>query len=222
MGKTAIVAGATGLIGSQLVAYLLDDPSYERVLALVRKKLERTHPKLIQVVTHFDENLEHEIKTYLPGSDLFCCLGTTIKKAKSKEQFRKVDLEYPMLLGNQALNFKATYFGIVTAMGADAGSKIFYSQVKGQVEEGLERLRLPSLHIFQPSLLLGERADARLGERIGTVLSVGIAPLLIGSLRKYKPIHAKTVTKAMQQAAKRGNKGIHRYSYVQIEALVHS
>lgn len=218
MGKTAIVAGATGLIGTELVAYLMKDPSYERVVVVVRRKLQIVHPKCIQVITDY-EQLEDELKAYVADSDVFCCLGTTIKKARTKEQFSKVDLEYPMRLGQLAQTYHAAYFGIVTAMGANADSSIFYNQVKGQVEDGLDRLQLASLHIFRPSLLLGHRADARTGERIGAVLFAAAAPLLIGGLQKYKAIHVKTVAKAMLQSAILGNKGLHRYSYKQIEEL---
>jgi uncharacterized protein YbjT (DUF2867 family) len=221
MRKTAIVAGATGLIGNELVKYLLDDPYYGRVVALVRKKIQLEHPKLIQTITDY-EDLEPVIKGDLAGSDLFCSLGTTIKKAKSKEQFRKVDLEYPMKLGRLAAAYKAANFLIVSAMGANAESNIFYSQVKGQVEEGLVQLQLPSLHIFRPSLLLGNRTEARMGEKIGSALSVVAAPLMVGGLRKYKPIHVKVVARGMIQAAKLGNKGVHRYQYELIEELANS
>ncbi|SFL67464.1 hypothetical protein SAMN03159341_108169 [Paenibacillus sp. 1_12] len=218
MGRTAIVAGASGLIGTELVACLMNEPSYERVVILVRKPIHIVHPKCIQVITNY-EQLEDEIKAYMAESDLFCCLGTTIKKAGTKEQFRKVDLEYPMRLGKLAKTYHAAYFGIVTALGANAQSSIFYSQVKGQVEADLEQLQLPALHLFRPSLLLGERSDVRTGERIGAVLSVAVTPLLIGGLQKYKPIHVKTVAKAMLHTALLGNRGIHRYQYEQIEEL---
>nr|WP_275900640.1 oxidoreductase [Paenibacillus periandrae] len=206
------------MIGNELVAYLMKDPSYERVVVVVRRKLQIVHPKCIQVITNY-EQLEDELKAYVADSDVFCCLGTTIKKARTKEQFRKVDLEYPMRLGKLAQTFHAAYFGIVTAMGANADSSIFYSQVKGQVEVGLERLQLAALHIFRPSLLLGHRADARTGERIGAVIFTAAAPLLLGGLQKYKPIHVKTVARAMLQSAIWGNKGVHKYSYKQIEEL---
>ncbi|WP_311764923.1 NAD-dependent epimerase/dehydratase family protein [Paenibacillus agricola] len=213
-----MVAGATGLIGIQLVKSLLENPNYGKVIALTRSKLPLEHTKLIQVLTNY-EDLEPAIQQDLAGSDLFCALGTTIKKAKSKEQFRKVDFEYPMKLGRLALAYQAANFLIVSSMGADAKSRIFYTQVKGQVEEGLEQLKLPALHIFHPSLLLGDRQEARMGERIGSALSIVVSPLMVGGLRKYKPIQAEVVAKGMIEAAKLGNKGIHRYEYEQIAEL---
>jgi uncharacterized protein YbjT (DUF2867 family) len=223
MGKTAIVAGATGLIGIEIVKLLLNDPYYEKVVALVRKKIELEHPKLTQTVTNYEhEHLEQELKDDLDGADVFCSLGTTIKKAKSKEQFRKVDLEYPMMLGKLAESYKAAEFVIVTVIGANAESSIFYIKVKGQVEEGLKKLLLPALRIFHPSLLLGDRADARMGEKIGAAVSVIASPLMLGGLQKYKAIHVKTVAKAMLQAAKLGNKGVFTYQYEQIEELAQS
>jgi uncharacterized protein YbjT (DUF2867 family) len=218
VGRTAIIAGATGLIGTQLVHYALEDAVYERVVVLTRIKIPLVHPKLAQILTDYGD-LEPVIKEYLAGADLFCALGTTIKKAKSKEQFRKVDLEYPMLLGRLAAAYKTANFLIVSAIGANSQSTIFYSQVKGQVEEGLAQLQLPALHIFHPSLLLGDRKEARMGERIGAVLSVIAAPLMLGGLRKYKPIHVKVVAKGMIQAAKLDIKGVHRYQYEQMEEL---
>ncbi|NOU96571.1 NAD-dependent epimerase/dehydratase family protein [Paenibacillus sp. LMG 31456] len=219
MGHTAVIAGATGLIGGELIRCLLEDPFYDRVVALVRKETSWTHEKLVQVVTDYDE-LEAVVKDYLPGSYVFCCLGTTIKKAGSKEQFRKVDYEYPMLLGKLAFQYGAVDYLIVTAMGANAGSAIFYNQVKGEIEEGLGKLRLPSLQIFRPSLLLGDRQEVRLGERFGAAVSRVITPIMIGGLRKYKPIKAETVAKAMLKSSKNSNKGTRIYESNQIEELV--
>ncbi|MDF2958450.1 MAG: NAD-dependent epimerase [Paenibacillus sp.] len=217
MGHTAIIAGATGLIGGELVRILLEDPFYDTIVALVRKETSLVHNKLVQAVTDY-EKLEAGV-TDMAGAHVYCCLGTTIKKAGSKEQFRKVDYEYPMRLGKLALHGGAVEFLIVTAMGANSKSNLFYNQVKGETEDGLKQLGLPSLHIFRPSLLLGDRQEFRLGERIGSAVSGIISPLMAGGLRKYKPIQAITVAKAMLNAAKQDNKGIRVYESDQIEEL---
>jgi uncharacterized protein YbjT (DUF2867 family) len=218
MGHTAVIAGATGLIGRELVRVLLKDSAYDRVVALVRRGTGLSHEKLVEAVTDY-EGLEAVISGYLPGAYLFCCLGTTIKKAGSKEQFRKVDLEYPMLLGRLALQYGAAQYLIVTAMGASSKSSLFYNQVKGEVEEGLNQLKLPSLHIFRPSLLLGDRQEVRSGERIASAVSKAVTPLMLGPIRKYRPIQAQTVAKAMMLASKRGSRGSHIYESNQIEQL---
>ncbi|MCR8635278.1 oxidoreductase [Paenibacillus radicis (ex Xue et al. 2023)] len=219
MGHTAVIAGATGLIGGELVRGLLEDPFFDQVIALVRKETGLAHEKLIQVVTDY-EALEDAVEQYLSDAYVFCCLGTTIKKAGSKEQFRKVDYEYPMLLGRLALRYGAAEYLIVTSMGANAGSAFFYNQVKGEVEEGLSKLQLPSLQIFRPSLLLGDRQEVRLGERFGTAVSRVVTPIMIGALRKYRPIQAQIVAKAMLQSSKKSNKGTWIYESDQIEELI--
>jgi uncharacterized protein YbjT (DUF2867 family) len=215
MAKKALIAGATGLIGKELLALLLEDPQYEQVIALVRKALPIQHKKLVQQVTDFD-HLEEVSEHFRDVADVFCTLGTTIKKAKTKEAFRKVDYEYPVRLAQLAMQNGAQQFLIVTAMGANRDSGIFYNQVKGQVEEKLRGIGLPALHIFRPSLLLGERAESRLGEQIGSVLAGVLTPLMVGGLRKYRPIHVKTVAQAMVHTARSQAKGLHVYSSEEI------
>ncbi|WP_369426627.1 oxidoreductase [Paenibacillus ehimensis] len=170
MAKQAIVAGSTGLVGRELVSLLLDHPAYDRVITLVRTSSGIRHPKLEQRVISFDR-LADESAVGFEGADVFCALGTTIKKAKTREQFRKVDYGYPMELGRLASASGAAQFLIVTAIGADKQSVFFYSRVKGETEDGLRALGLPSLHIFRPSLLLGEREEVRFGERMAALLS---------------------------------------------------
>jgi uncharacterized protein YbjT (DUF2867 family) len=215
--KKAVIAGATGLIGRELVHLLLHDIHYDEVFILVRTMTPLDHPKLTQVVTDFN-NLE-EIAVYLNHADVFCTLGTTIKIAKTQEAFRKVDYEYPLQLAQLAQTHAANQFLVVTAMGANANSKIFYSKVKGQLENSLKLLGLTALHIFHPSLLLGDRKEVRKGERIGSMLSKGLSVFLIGSLSKYKPIHVNTVARGMIQAAQQEAIGTQIYEYDQIVML---
>ncbi|GCL72111.1 NAD(P)H-binding protein [Paenibacillus naphthalenovorans] len=220
MKNTAIVAGATGLVGRELVRLLLSDLEYDKVIALVRRPIELNHEKLIQRMTDWEEGpLEQAIKDDLNGSHVFCALGTTIRKAKTKEQFRKVDFDYPVQLGRLAKKYGASSFLIVSAMGASKDSLFFYSQVKGEVEESLKDLDLPSLHIFRPSLLLGQRDEFRFGEKMAEILGGLFSFLMIGGLRQYKPITGTAVAQGMIQAAKKGSKGMRIYRSDQIKIL---
>ncbi|MGF9712118.1 NAD(P)H-binding protein [Paenibacillus naphthalenovorans] len=220
MKNTAIVAGATGLVGRELVRLLLSDLEYDKVIALVRRPIELNHEKLIQRMTDWEEGpLEQAIKDDLNGSHVFCALGTTIRKAKTKEQFRKVDFDYPVRLGRLAKKYGASSFLIVSAMGASKDSLFFYSQVKGEVEESLKDLDLPSLHIFRPSLLLGQRDEFRFGEKMAEILGGLFSFLMIGGLRQYKPITGTAVAQGMIQAAKKGSKGTRIYRSDQIKIL---
>ncbi|WP_199731791.1 NAD(P)H-binding protein [Cohnella endophytica] len=197
--RTAILAGATGLIGSYLLQRLLADSRYGKVIALSRRAIHASHPKLeVQAVSL--DTLK-DVAPTLRGDDWFCALGTTIKQAGSQEAFLRVDYEYPMALGEQAAATGAKQFLIVSAAGASPTSKIFYSRVKGEVERDLGKLELPRLHIFRPSLLLGEREKHRSGEKAWGVLMRGVNPLLLGSLRKYRAIHGDTVAEAMIRVA---------------------
>jgi uncharacterized protein YbjT (DUF2867 family) len=205
MGKTAIVAGATGLIGRVLVEHLLHDSDYETVITLVRRTTQINNEKLTEIITDWtEESIHTALQTCLNDADVFCSLGTTMKKAQTKEQFRKVDYEYPMLLAKAAKQGKAARFLLVSSMGANSSSKFFYNQVKGEVEDGLRGLGLRSLLIFRPSLLLGHRDEFRPGERIGQFLGRSLSFLLIGRLRKYKPISVTLVAQGMIRAAKSG------------------
>ena len=197
--KTALVVGATGLIGKQLVQRLFDEPSYSLVKVLVRRSLGILNPKLHEIVFDF----EHPDLDQVRANDVFCCLGTTIKKAGSQEAFRKVDLTYPLIVARAAKENGARQFLIVTAMGADRNSFFFYNRVKGEVEEELQQLNFYNLRIFRPSLLLGERNERRVGEKIGELLAAVVGPLLIGPLRKYKAIDSAKVARAMALTAQR-------------------
>lgn len=223
MGITAIVAGGSGLVGLELIKLLLEDQAYTKVIALVRKNMQISHlrgnEKLVQLVTDFS-NLDALIKpSIMEHAHVFCALGTTIKKAGSQEQFRKVDLAYPMKLGQIASSGKAEVFAIVTAMGANRKSSIFYNRVKGEVEEGLMELKLHALYMLRPSLILGDRDEFRWGEKLGSVVSRAISPLMIGGLRTYRPIHAKTIATGLIKSAKSGQIGTHVLLSAQIAEL---
>ncbi|MFE5323463.1 NAD(P)H-binding protein [Paenibacillus sp. NPDC056579] len=218
MGKQAVLAGATGLVGKALLGKLLADDQYERVYILVRKSTGRSHPKLTEMVVDFDR-LELD-RPVLEGADVFCTLGTTIKKAGSQEQFRKVDFAYPVKLAELAAAHGAEQYVIVTAMGSDTRSMFFYSWVKGETEARLRQLALPGLSILRPSLLTGEREEFRFGERAGEAAARALSFVFTGPLRKYKPIPADTVAGGMLLAARMGRRGVTVYESGDIADLV--
>lgn len=204
--KSALIAGATGLTGSELVKVLLDDPAYDKVKILVRRPLDMEHPKLEQI--HADFYQLEKYAARFDVDDVYCCLGTTIRKAGSQKAFRRVDYDFPVAIAKLAKEAGAKKFLVISAMGADARSNIFYSRVKGQLEEALKKMEFQALHIFQPSLLLGERNEFRLGEKAASLLAPAFSPLLRGGMKKYKPIEAKQVAKAMCEAAKSDETGV--------------
>ena len=202
--KTALIVGATGLIGKQLLQLLLEDQYYEKVKVITRKPLDIQHPKLENLVLDFDKLSERYAE--LKADDIFCCLGTTIRIAKTKEAFRKVDFEYPTELARLTKNQGATQYLLVSALGADKNSRIFYNQVKGEVEEAISHLDFQSLHIFRPSLLLGERTEHRAGEGAATAF-FKIFGFLVPS--KYKAIDSAKVARSMLVFAKANDPGFY-------------
>jgi uncharacterized protein YbjT (DUF2867 family) len=216
--RTALIVGATGLIGKSCLYELLENTSYTKVIALVRKPLAIKHHQLHQLVVNFDEldSLTNE----LIADDVFCCLGTTIKVAGSQENFRKVDLEYPLKVAELTLQNGATQFLLVSAMGANTQSSIFYNKVKGEVEERIGALGFLSFHIFQPSLLLGARKEFRLGELIGKAIMKGLSFLFIGPIKKYKAIPGSTVAKAMVAIALQQKAGLYIFESDSISSIL--
>jgi len=188
--KTALVVGATGLIGNLLTHQLVDSPRYEKVKVLVRKSLNWQHPRLQEIQFDF----EHPNGLLAQADDIFCCLGTTMKKAGSKEAFRNVDYQYPLDVARLGLANGARQFAIVTAMGADERSLFFYNRVKGEVERDLTALNYPTLLIFRPSLLLGNRGEKRFGEQLAEGAMRLLNPIIPA---KYKGIDAAKVANAM-------------------------
>ena len=162
MSKTALLAGSTGLIGSQLLELLLNDDRYSNIIAISRKPLSIANPKLINLVCELRDLPNH--RDQLKADDIYCCLGTTIKKAKSQEAFRAVDLDAPLLLAKISKEQGAKKYMLVSSLGANKNSSIFYNKVKGEVEEGIKQVGFSSLHILRPSLLLGPRQEERAGE----------------------------------------------------------
>ncbi|HEX5092247.1 MAG TPA: NAD(P)H-binding protein [Burkholderiales bacterium] len=208
--RTALLAGATGLIGGFLLQRLLDAPEYERVLAWGRRQPAREHPKLESAPVDFARLDWHRIE----AEDVFCCLGTTIKQAGSQEAFRRVDYDYPVALAKAARRDGAKRFLVVSALGASSRSGVFYNRVKGDMEAAVKAAGVPQTSIFRPSLLAGRRENMRRGERIGEVVGNLLGPLL----GKYRPIHGDLVAAAMLKAALQDLPG-RTYESDQIRAL---
>jgi uncharacterized protein YbjT (DUF2867 family) len=207
--KIALLAGASGLVGNECLRLLLNDDRYERVITLVRKPLAITHPKLDQRECDF-ERLANQRTDYLAElldtehpHDLFCTLGTTIAKAGSREAFRRVDYEYPLVLAEAASELGIKRFAMVTALGVNPQSKVFYNRVKGEVEMDVSVYApdFDGIHILRPSLLLGDRAEHRAGERIAVALSPVLNVFLRGSFKKYRAIHAAVVASTLVYVA---------------------
>ncbi|SDW98677.1 Uncharacterized conserved protein YbjT, contains NAD(P)-binding and DUF2867 domains [Marininema mesophilum] len=207
--KHAMVAGASGLVGSNLVPLLLESPAYNKVTLLLRRELPIHHPKLVQCIVNFDYLEEEDLS--FPAEDVFCCLGTTIKIAKTQEAFRRVDLEYPLAIARLAKQHQTKRFLIITAVGSDPHSLFFYNRVKGELEASLRRLHFPALHILHPSLLLGERKEKRAGELFAGKWMPRLSPIMQGPLKKYRAIHSNTVAKAMFTIAQSEAQGVAIY-----------
>jgi uncharacterized protein YbjT (DUF2867 family) len=202
MAKVALLAGTTGLIGSQLLDLLLQSSDYEKVIAISRKPLDKTHPKLSNLVCELNQlqNYVSELK----ADDVFCCLGTTMKNAKTKEAFRAVDYDAPLALAKIAKENGAKQYLIISALGANKDSSIFYNKVKGEVEEAIDQIGFESFHIFQPSLLTGPRKEQRTGEEAAQVF-YKIFGFLIP--KKFASIESIKVARAMVALAKEEKKG---------------
>lgn len=214
--NSALIVGATGLVGQQLLQILLKGEQYESVVAIVRRSLEIKNPKLWEIVCDFD-NLE-EIQDKVAGiDDVFCCLGTTIKKAKTKETMHKVDVEYPLEVAKLALNKGAKHFLLISSMSADSNSLFFYPRIKGKLEEELKSYSFEAISIFRPSLLLGGREEFRLGEKMAETIYKVISPIIKTSWKSRLAIKAKTVARAMYEVAKQEEKGIAIYEAPMIE-----
>ena len=153
-GETALIAGATGLVGSHCLRTLLDGGYYERVIALTRRPLDRRHPRLVETIVDFEKLDEIDL---FPAADVFCALGTTMRRAGSQPAFLKVDFEYPRIIAARSAAAGARRFLLVSSVGADSRSNNFYLRVKAELEKAVNALPFESTHIFRPSFLVGER-----------------------------------------------------------------
>ena len=208
--RKALLVGATGLIGGYCLQALCDDSNYSEVIAVVRRPLLKTHRKLKALISDFDD-LEHELSA-INADDVYCCLGTTIREAGSQEAFKHVDHTLVLTIAELMKRNGAAQFLVISSMGANIDSKVFYNRTKGEMEEAMKGLNYQCLRIIRPSLLLGTREEFRFGEKIGIMLSPLLKLLLPGSLKKYRPVEAEAVAKFMVNIAHQEPvSGIHVY-----------
>ncbi len=208
MGRKAILAGGTGLVGGHMLTELLASPAYDQVTMLVRRPVDVKHPKLLTLIVDF-ENLA-DYAGQLVGDDIFCTLGTTLKQAGSLAAFRRVDYDYVHKLGELAQG-PGCQFLLVTALGAKAKSKIPYYKIKGEIEDAISSMEYSGVHLFRPSMLAGRKVDHRLGEKLALVGMKIINPLMRGPIKRYRSIEGAVVAKAMVTIALNDNAGINIY-----------
>ncbi|WP_217601561.1 NAD(P)H-binding protein [Chitinophaga sp. GbtcB8] len=209
MPQTAIVIGATGLTGSHLVNLLLHNPAFDKVKVLMRKPSLKQRPGLESIIVDFED--EESLAAALQGDVLFCCIGTTKRKAGGKEQFREVDFNIPVRCATLAKRHGFNQFLLMSSIGANVNSRFFYLRTKGEAEQAITRLGFNSMHIFRPSALLGKRDEPRPGDVFTQYLVQVFYFLLQGKWKKYRGIRASTVAKAMVAAGVKGENGTHVY-----------
>jgi uncharacterized protein YbjT (DUF2867 family) len=211
--RTAAVLGATGLVGERVTRLLVLDARWSSVMTVGRRRALVEGPTLTQIEA--DILADGPWLDALAVDDVFCCLGTTIAKAGSQAAFRAVDHGAVVRAAATARRRGASQVLVVSALGADDGSRVFYNRVKGEMEAAVIALAYPACQIFRPSLLLGPRAERRLGERLAAHLSKPIRPLL----GKYRPIHRDAVAAAMVRIAATAPAGLHIYASDRIAAI---
>lgn len=193
-GRTVLVAGATGLVGRECLRLMASDPEVEKARALVRRPLppEYRGTRVVECRSDFEQLASHP--DWFQADRVICALGTTMRKSGSREAFRHVDFDYPLTIAKLALECGASHFLLVSAMGANPRSPIFYYRVKGELEEAIRALGFPSVTIARPSLLLGERGEFRTGEAVAKAMA-WLLPA------RWRPVHASQVAAALARAA---------------------
>ena len=214
--RTALLLGATGLVGGHTLRLLAHDGRWGRVVTLDRRPLAAASTHHEPHVVDFEH--AEDYADLLACDDLFCCLGTTMKQAGSEAAFRHVDLEIPAEAARLAHARGATQMLLVSALGADPGSRIFYNRTKGEAEAAVQGVGFESVGLFRPSLLTGDRDEARLGERVGEVVLGAVSPLLIGPLSSLRPTPAEAVARALVAVAAERPAGVHVYGPREIKA----
>jgi uncharacterized protein YbjT (DUF2867 family) len=195
MSRKATVAGASGLIGAELLKIILKEDDYDSVTALTRRKLDIVHPKLTQLIVDFDHLSDFREK--ISGDAVFSCLGTTNQITPDKKRYYQIDHDYPLHLGRMAEENKIPHFHLVSSIGANPKSKNFYTRMKGETERDIAMLNIPSVYFYEPSLLKGRQTAKRSGEKFFEGLFKIVDPLLLGSWKKYRSVEAATVARAM-------------------------
>ena len=211
--KIAVIIGASGMVGSEVLDQLLNDEDFKLVRSLVRKPSDISNPKLQQEIVNFNNTMDYSQK-FGEGDVIFCCVGTTQKKVKGdKEEYRKVDFDIPVNAAKIGIENGFQQYFLVSAIGADIKSSNFYLKLKGETEDAIKVFPYKSIGFFQPSILLGSRDENRPGEKTMQKLMKFFSRLLIGSFKKYRAIDAVDVAKSMVKASKEEIPGVHWYKY---------
>ena len=217
--KKAILFGASGFIGSHLLQELLNNNDYEQVTIVVRKKQNSTHPKLKTLIG--DIHTLPQLKESIIGDEIFIALGTTKKHTPNEKEYYQIDHDYPVLAAKTAKENGAKSVFVVTAVGANSNSSIFYTKTKGEVERDIIGLDFVHTHIFEPSMIVGNRKEYRPGEKTIIKIFKVINPLLVGKLNKYKGIDGRDIAKAMNNAAKNQSEKVKIYQWHEMNGLVY-
>ncbi|WP_420456955.1 NAD-dependent epimerase/dehydratase family protein [Rubrivirga sp.] len=207
--RTALLLGASGLVGGHLLRHLAADGRWARVVTLGRRPLATAGPTHEDHVVDFDRLAEQA--ALFACDDLFCALGTTIKQAGSRAAFRRVDLELPFEAAQLAHSAGATQTLLVSALGADPDSRVFYNRTKGEAERAVASVGFEAVQIARPSLLAGDRAEVRWGERVALAVLSPLAPVLRGPLAALRPTEADDVARALVAVAAARPAGTHVY-----------
>jgi len=215
MSKTITIIGASGLIGNEVLQLAMENKEIERITIFVRKSLHLNNPKLIEVITDF-KNL-NDLETKINGDALICCLGTTRKKTPNLEEYKKIDFDLTINLAQIAKKQNIEQVHLISAIGADSKSKIFYNRLKGETEVAVINIGFPQTIIYRPSLLIGKRNEYRFGELLAQKLSPIFDLLLIGSLKKYHSISASDIAKTIVNRVLREGQKVEVLEYNEIQ-----
>lgn len=217
--QIAVIIGASGLIGNHLVEQLLHDEYFGTIRILVRRGLAFNHPKLQQVIVDFN-NINDYSNKFGKGDIIFCCVGTTQKKVKGdKIAYEKIDHDIPVNAAQIGIDNGFKKFLIVSSIGANPISNNFYLRLKGKTEKHIKQFPFKCISIFRPSILIGKRSDARPAEKAGQIFMQAFSFLFVGSFKKYHPVKAEDVAKAMIAESKREKSEIHILEYPDIKKL---
>ncbi|MGE5520065.1 MAG: NAD(P)H-binding protein [Candidatus Dadabacteria bacterium] len=220
--RTATVIGATGLIGSHLVQKLQENNHFQTIRLLVRRPVSIMGPKIEVKLVNFQDHESFKIGIDA-SSDVFCAIGTTMKKVKGdKNAYRSIDFDIPVNAAQYCEETGCNSFLLVSSIGANSKAGNFYLRLKGEVEDAIRGKKINSISIFRPSMLLGKREEIRTGESIGQSVMKVLSPIMGGSLFKYKPIEASVVATAMVQASLQSKPGLAIYDYKGIQDLLQS
>ena len=195
MNKTALILGSTGLIGSLLLEKLLNDPNYSKVITIVRKPQQLNHPKIMEIVTDFNSEINlDDVKSI---DSIFSCLGTTRKRTPDLHAYRKIEIDIPVQFAQLGNKKGLTKFHYISSVGANATTSNFYLKMKGEAEKALLHENVKQLFLYRPSLLIGNRVEYRLAENISAKILPLFNPFLVGNLSKYKSIEAEKVAQSL-------------------------